>query len=227
MEKRHAAVLTVLLATACVFLSCGDGIIDGFTPFDIYGRVVYRPPFFGSFAEFYVYHDGQPATDALITVESDTIPLVSERLGHYSKAMAFEMGDTLEYSVESAFGSSQGSLIIPDTTEIISPAQDDTLQFGTEFTSDWRPVISSDGYYVYLENQGGFVALVEESRFDTSAVIPGDEFIEGGADYLWVETLSGDVVKNITPDGRVMPLGVFGAAGNYREVYISLLGQSE
>ncbi|MEE9554195.1 MAG: hypothetical protein V3W18_07850, partial [candidate division Zixibacteria bacterium] len=98
---RYSVGLTVLLAIACVALSCGDKATDNYGEFDIYGRVVYRPPFVGSMAEFYIYHDGEPATDALITVDSDTIPLVNSLLGHYSKLMMIEMGDTLDYSVDS------------------------------------------------------------------------------------------------------------------------------
>ncbi len=222
MEKRISITVTALLTIACVALSCGDDIVDGFTPFDIYGRVVYRPPFIGSFAEFYLYHDGEPVTDALITVGSDSIPLVNSSLGYYSKMMTVEIGDTLEYSIESQFGSSSGILVIPDTTEIVSPVRYDTLHFGTSTTVVWLEEISADGYFVYLDDQDGFVAAVTETRIDTSAVLPGSEIVNGGNKNLWVEVLRGDVIRATTPAGRTLPYGVFASAGNYREVYISL-----
>lgn len=222
MNKRYSVGLTVLLATACVVISCGDDIVNGFTPFDIYGRVVYRPPFIGSFAEFYIYHDGEPATDALITVASDSIPLVNSSLGHYSKIMTVEIGDTLEYSIDSQFGSSSGTLVIPDTTGIILPAQYDTLRFGEITTVVWREELSADGYFVYLDDQDGFVAALTDIRVDTSAVLPGTEIVSGGNKNIWVEVLRGDVIRTTTPAGRTLPLGVFASAGNYREVYISL-----
>lgn len=222
MEKRISITVTVLLAIACVVFSCGDDIVDGFTPFDIYGRVVYRPPFIGSFAEFYIYHDGEPVSDALITVALDSIPLVNSSLGHYSKMMTVEIGDTLEYSIDSQFGSSSGILVIPDTTGIILPVQYDTLRFGEIVAVVWREELSADGYFVYLGGQDGFVAAVTETRVDTSTVLPGTEIVSSGNKNIWVEVLRGDVIRATTPAGRTLPLGVFASAGNYREVYISL-----
>ena len=207
---------------ACAALSCGDKAVSDYGVFDIYGRVVYRPPFVGSMAEFYLYHDGQPATDAVITVDSDSIPLVNSSLGHYSKTLAVEIGDTLSYSIDSQYGSSSGTLIIPDTTEIISPVQYDTLRFGDNATVVWREEIFADGYFVYLDDQDGYMAAVSETRNDTSATLPGTAIVNGGNKNLWVEVLRGDVIRSTTPDGRNLPLGVFGSAGNYREVYVSL-----
>jgi len=209
---------------ACVALSCGDKARDGFLPFEVYGRVVWRPPLFGSAAEFYIYHDGQPVTDAQITVGLDTIPLVNAASGYYSKALTIAIGDTLDYSVESPIWSSQGTVVIPDTTEILCPVQNDTLRSGIDFTARWRNVFMASGYFVFIDDQDGLSAEVMESRFDTSAVLPGIEIINGGNKYFWVEVLGGDVLRRTAPDGRILPSGVVGAAGNYREVYISLLG---
>ena len=222
MKKSYLTTLICFTVLTCLALSCGDKTKDGLLPFEVYGRVVWRPPFYGSDAEFYIYHDGQPATDALIIVRADTVPLVNSALGRYSKGMNIGIGDSLDYSIISQFGSSSGSLFIPDTVEIVSPMAYDTLHFGSDFTAIWHEILFADGYFVYLENQDGFAAAVSEARFDTSAILNGINIANGGIDYLWVETLSGYVIRGITPDGRTLPKGVFGTAGNYREIYVSL-----
>ncbi len=213
------------LATACVF-SCGDKAANNFGAFDIYGRVVYRPPFVGSVAEFFIYHDGLAADDALILVESDTIPLVIPSRGYYSKALAFEMGDTLGCSVQSQYGTWSGILVIPDTTEIVEPAWNDTVYYGVDLAVTWREELSADGYYVLFEDQAGGMTAVKETRIDTSVMLPGTEIASGGNKILWVEALRGDVVGSITPNARILPLGVLASAANYRQVYVSLSRQS-
>lgn len=222
MKGRYFLKLTLFLTTACVIFACGDNSTDQYGAFDIYGRIVNRPPEIGSSAEFYLYHDGEPAGDAIILVRNDTIPLAVASQGYYSKQMTIDLGDTLAYSVDSQWGTSSGTVIIPDTAEIIRPLQLDTLLYGSDFTARWREVFTGDGYFAYLQNQSGLVAAVGETRIDTSTTFRGYDIVYGGSDNFWVEVLSGLVVRGVTPDGRTMPKGIFGAAANYREVYISL-----
>ena len=212
--------LVVMAGTAISILSCADRATDGYDVFDVYGRVVYRPPLYTSSADFHIYSNGEAVTGAIITVEENVIPLVDSASGYYSLLLEIEIGDTLEYSVSSEFGSLYGSVIIPDTAQIIQPLEGDTLLFGLAFPASWQRVSEADGYYSYLENQAGFVAAVTEIYFDTTAILPGEYFFESGFDNFWLETLTGNIVKGFMPDGRILPRGVVGSAASYREVYI-------
>lgn len=205
---------------AISLLSCGDKATDDYGVFDVYGRVVYRPALFASSAEFYIYNNGEAVTGAIITVEEDVIPLVDSASGYYSLPLEIEIGDTLEYSVSSEFGSLYGNLIIPDTAQIIQPLEGDTLLFGLDFPASWQRASEADGYYSYLENQAGFVAAVTEIYFDTTAILPGEYFFESGFDIFWLEALSGNIVRGVTPGGRILPRGVVSSAASFREVYI-------
>lgn len=212
--------LLVIAGTVIGFLACGDKATEDYGVFDVYGRVVYRPPLFTSSAEFYIYSNGRAVTGAIIMIEDNSIPLIDTSSGYYSLPLQIEIGDTLEYSVSSEFGSLYGNLIIPDTAQIIRPLESDTLLFGSDFSASWQRASGADGYYSYLEYQGGVVAAVTETYFDTTAVLPGAGFLESGFDRFWLETLNGSVVRGVTPGGRIFPRGVVGSAAGYREVYI-------
>jgi hypothetical protein len=214
--------LFAVAVTAFGFLACGDKATEDYGVFDVYGRVVYRPPLFMSSAEFYVYSNGQAVIDANIMIEDNIIPLIDTSSGYYTLPLEIEIGDTLEYSISSEFGSLYGNLIIPDTAQIIRPLEEDTLLFGADFSASWQRASGADGYYSYLEYQGGFVAAVTETYFDTTATLPGAGFLESGFDRFWLEALNGSVVRGVTPDGRIFPRGVVGCAAGYREVYIDL-----
>lgn len=222
MIEPRISRLWAIPVLACLGLTCKDNTVDGFLPFGVYGRLVYNVGLYAPTAEFYIYHGGDAVTDAIITVEADTIPLVNASRGYYSKEMAFATGDTLEYSVSSSFGTSAGSVVIPDTAEIVSPMAGDTLRFGFGFDVDWQRAPWADGYFVYLDNQEGLVAAVTETSFDTSATLSGADMINSGIDNIRVEVLRGQFYRGQTPDDRILPEGVVGAAGNYREIYISL-----
>jgi hypothetical protein len=213
--------LLITAGLAVSLLSCGEETTEAFGFFDAYGRVVYRPAFFGSMAEFYVYSNGVAVTDAMIIVDYITIPLVDTAAGYYGGFMEISIGDTVEYSIDSEFGFLDGILVIPDTAVIINPSENDTLLFGSDITATWQRAVDADGYYTYLENQLGFVAAVTETYFDTTATLPGSSFIESGADIFWVEALNGPIVEALRPDGRRVPRGVVGAAGNFREVFVN------
>lgn len=212
--------LLIVALTAIGLLSCAEQATDDYGAFDVYGRVVYRPPLFLSSAEFYVYNNGEAVTAANITVEDYIIPLVDTASGYYSLPLEIEIGDTLEYWVSSEFGSIYGDLVIPDTAQIILPLEGDTLLFGADFSASWQRALGADGYYSYLENQAGFVAEVVETYFDTTAILPGEYFFESGFDIFWLEVLSGDFARGVMPDGRVSPRGVVGSSAGFREVYI-------
>ncbi len=212
--------LVIIAGMAIGLLSCGEETTGAFGFFDVYGRVVYRPAFFGSMAEFYVYSNGVAVTDAIIIVDYITIPLVDTAAGYYGGFMEISIGDTVEYVVDSEFGFLDGIVIIPDTAAIINPSENDTLLFGSDFTAIWQRAVGADGYYTYLENQLGFVAAVTETYFDTTAFLSGSSFIESGFDIFWVEALNGPIIEAMRPDGMRVPYGVVGAAGNFREVYV-------
>lgn len=214
----------IMTATVTGIFSCGEQATDDYGGFDVYGRVVYRPPLFASSAEFYIYSNGEAVAGANITVEDDIIPQVDTASGYYSLLLEIGIGDTLEYSVSSEFGSLYGILVIPDTAQIIRPLESDTLLFGFDFSASWQRALGADGYYSYLENQAGFVAAVAETYFDTTAILPGEYFSESGFDIFWLEVLSGNFARGIMPDGRIFPRGVVGSAAGFREVYIDFAG---
>lgn len=212
------------MAFACLILaiSCNDKSTNGQGPFDIFGRILYRPFLAGSpSAEFHLYHNGSPITDAIITVRGDTIPLMDASHGYYGKNMNFRIGDTLSYVVTSEFGSAHGDVIIPDTTSIIRPISQDTLFPGANFAVSWHQLYTVDGYFVHLQNQNGLNARILENRTDTTAFFSGDSLINFGTDSIWVETLRGSFYDEAAPGGFHMPKGVVGAAGSFREVFVS------
>jgi len=222
MKRGHLLKLTLALAIACVGLTCSDNATDSYGTIDFYGRIIYRPPFVGSNAEFYFFHNGEAYSDAIIAVENDTIPLVNSGSGYYSMEIAAQIGDTLVYSVDSPIWTSQGTVIIPDTSEIIQPIEGDTLRTGVNCSVVCRFNTGADGYFFYLDGQDGFAAEIGQTAFDTSAVLNGFDIVNGGSTYLWIESLRGVFNKRVAPNGMILPLGVVGAAGNYREVYVSL-----
>jgi hypothetical protein len=211
----------------CIFLvlfslsySCGDDSTGSNTGFQIFGRVVYRPLLTGpSIAVFYVFDNDQPVTDAEILVGADTVRHSQATDGYYRADVQISMGDTLKYSVHFQFGSDSGTVVIPDTVTIVTPAFD-TLNSGVGFYASWHSNLSAEGYFVYLENQGGYVAEVSETAYDTTAQLSGEYLLNIGADRFWVETLDGVFYRQTAPNGLVLPRGVVGAAGNFREVYI-------
>jgi hypothetical protein len=131
------------------------------------------------------------------------------------------IGDTVAYSVQSQYGTISGAVFIPDTVSIIYPWANDTLYYGVNFTATWHRNDLADGYFAYLENQDGLVADINELAYDTSSQFSGDYLLNLGGDRFWLETLSGVYDNEIAPNGMNLPLGVVGAAGNFREVYIS------
>ena len=96
------------------------------------------------------------------------------------------------------------------------------FDFGDDFEVSWRRGINADGYFVYLENQEWYVAEVAQSFFDTTIVASGVGMQEPGYDRIWVESILGDYEVTRTPFDVTMPKGVVGAAGNYRNVDITL-----
>jgi len=214
--------VTLLTGFLILTLSCDDSIMDNSNEFELYGRVVYKTPQAESCAEFFIFNFDDTITDAIIVVGSDTVPLVDSSMGRYYLQMPMEIGDTINYSVLSDFGAKSGQVIIPDTVSIINPQNLETIDFGEDFDVNWIRGINADGYFVYLENQGGYVAEIAESYFDTSLTVSGLEMQIPGADYLWIEAITGEYEVMKTPFNALMPKGVVGAAGNYRDVEIVL-----
>jgi hypothetical protein len=202
-------------------VSCNDKSSNPQGTFDVYGRIIYRPILAQPQSEaiFYLYHNGQGIRQALITVGSDTIPVVDSLGGYYHRNMAVSVGDTFSYKIISDFGSAEGHVTIPDTVTIIR--LDTTIYVDSAFFAAWNQGIRVDGYFAYLEDQGGLVSVVRESPLDTSTTVPGTNIVQIGADRFWLETLSGAFSAAIAPGGKIMPKGVVGAAGNYREVYVA------
>jgi hypothetical protein len=216
--------LLALIAFGCLILSisCSDKSTNGQGPFDIFGRMIFRPFLAGPpTAEFHLYHNGSPITDAIITVRGDTIPLMDASHGFYSRNMSFRIGDTLSYVVTSEFGSAHGNVIIPDTASIIRPVALDTLHTGANFGASWHQLYTVDGYFVHLQNQNGLIGRVLENRNDTIASFSGDSLVNFGTDSIWVETLKGPFFDEAAPGGFHLPKGIVGAAGTFREVFVS------
>jgi hypothetical protein len=202
--------------------------VDTAGAFDVYGRIIYRP--FASTlptAEFHLFHEGKGITDAIITLQysgsptRDTIPLMDSTGGVYSSGFPARIDDTLSYSIKSQYGTQDGIVIIPDSVLIIRPLEFDTLTTGGEFPTIWHRGSSQvDGYFVYLEGQGGFVAAVTISQFDTTNNFSGENVVEIGSDRFWVEAMRGPFSPGVMPNGRIMPKGVVGSAGTFRDVYV-------
>ena len=207
-----------------MIVSCAKKPTDQSRPFEVFGRIIFRPLLtMDSDAEFYVYSYGHAVSDAVIIVKQDTIPLADSSAGFYTKTMQLQIRDTVAYSIQSSHGSLNGNVIIPDTASIIIPHDFDSLAFGVEFTAIWHSTNRADGFYAYLQYQGGYVGAVTETYYDTTAVLPGENSINLRPDRFWVESLNGVFSNAVTPANKVMPRGVVGAAGNYREVYLYLL----
>ncbi len=218
-QSLAVGILMLILMTN----SCSKKPTDQSRPFDVFGRIVFRPLLtIDSAAEFYVYSYGRAVTDAEIIVKQDTIPLSDAGAGYYTRPMQLQIGDTVSYSIRSEKGSLNGSVIIPDTASIIFPRYFDSLAIGVEFTAIWHLTPRADGFFAYLENQRGYVGAVTETYYDTTATLPAENSINIGHDRFWVETLSGAFSSAITPGNKIMPRGVVGAAGNSRDVYLYL-----
>lgn len=217
--------LAVFLAFAAVAatLSCGDNATDSPGVFDIYGRVTWRPPLSGlPRAEFYLFSNGEPIHDAVITVNGQAVPRDPSIDSHYALELAARIGDTLSYSVSATQGSAEGTIIIPDTVSIIRPFALDTLFSGAGFTAIWNRGVHVEGYLTRLSAQGGLASRVMETQIDTVVEFSGNEVIEIGVDSIWVETLSGPFYRSIAPNGMELPRGVVGAAGNFHEIFITI-----
>ena len=219
--KMRLLILIITFGLSIFAVSCNDKSSNPQGAFDVYGRIIYRPVLAQPQSEaiFYLYHNGQGIRHALITVRSDTIPVVDSIGGYYQRALEDSIGDTLSYKITSDFGSEEGQVIIPDTVTIIR--LDTTIYIGRDFFVAWRQGIRIDGYFAYLEDQNGLVAVVKESPLDTSTNMPGTNIVQIGADKFWLETLSGAFSTAATPGGKIMPKGIVGAAANYREVYVT------
>jgi hypothetical protein len=201
--------------------SCSDKSTNQPGLFDVYGRMVNRPLVAGfSFAEFYIFHNGDPVTDALIMVRGDTVPMSSLEGGHYYREMDFRIGDTLDYSIDSQFGTDQGSVVIPDSVGIIRPEPSEAIFAGADYSAAWHHGDFISGYYAYFNNQNGYAARVEEIAIDTTALFRGQNIVNLGVDTFWVETLRGSFFAETAPNGLILPRGVVGAAGNFRNVDI-------
>jgi hypothetical protein len=212
----------VLLGFLILTLSCDEGIMDSNNEFRMFGRVVCKPIPAESCAEFFLFNFDNAITDAIVVIGLDTVALVDSSSGYYYSQMLMEIGDTISYSISSDFGAQNGQVIIPDTVSIIHPQIFDTINFGEDFDVSWIRGINADGYFIYLENQERFVAEIAESYFDTSITVSGMEMQNPGVDRLWVEAISGNYEVARTPFNALMPKGVVGAAGNYRDVEIVL-----
>jgi hypothetical protein len=189
--------------------------------FAVYGRIVYRPLLTeSSLAEFFIFNGNQPVTDAIVTVGPDTVSLVDADGGAYRLGINVYIGDSLAYNIVSGVGRLSGTVTIPDTVSIFQPHPGDTISIESDFTATWRRGALVDGYYVHLENQEGLVADINVSQFDTTSLLPGDYLLNIGPDRFWVETLNGAYVDEVAPNGEILPRGVVGAAGNYKDVYI-------
>jgi hypothetical protein len=224
MIDRFRGIFPAIIAVfwgILLITGCGKDTSTGPGVFDVYGRMAYRPFTAGPpIAEFYLFHNGEPIPNATIMVNSIDIPAILSESGHYFKEMNFRIGDTLTYSINSDFGTEQGTVIIPDTVEILSPTAGASLYTGVSFSSLWRKGQFVDGYFAYLKHQTNQVAQVRESQIDTTAELPGQYILDLGIDTFWVETIKGSFYAEVAPNGKVLPKGVVGAAGNYRNVYV-------
>ncbi len=215
--------LSLVFLGVLILTSCGNDATTGPGLFDVYGRIAFRPFETGqSLAEFYIFHNGEVVTDAIITVRSDTIPQIQGQAGHYFRSMNFRIGDTLSYSISSQFGVENGSVTIPDTIEIIRPLASEVIFSGVNYSALWHKVDFVDGYYAYFQHQNGYAAEVRELQIDTTAQFLGSNIINIGVDTFWVETLRGSFFAEVAPNGIIMPRGIVGAAGSFRNVDISI-----
>ncbi len=216
-------MLGIMFLAASLFFACGDKTTNSKSGFVAYGRVAWRPPLTGlSLAEFRVFNDGSPVTDAEIVVDGDTIREVPDQDGLYRRDFNFNIGDTISYSLSTLFGSAQGIAIIPDTVPIVRPSRHDTLGTSSAYSAVWHANRLYDGYYAYLSHQPFDVGAVSESALDTTLEFPGNNLIDIGIDTFWVETLNGVFAAEYAPNGMLLPRGVVGAAGNYCEIYFTL-----
>jgi hypothetical protein len=219
-------VLILIAAIIVIMASCTGNSVDYENTFEVYGRVVYCPPIFllvDSRAEFYLFTRGQPIRDAVITIEADTIALTDSAAGFYSKPLQIAIGDTLQYSINSSYGSVEGSIVIPDTVTLLYPEENAMLVFGENIQAIWHSSYTADGYFIYLENQNGLVNEVTELQSDTSVTISGENMSRLGQDRIWVESIKGDFIRLQAPNSRALPLGVVGAAANVHNVNIVIL----
>ncbi len=210
--------LTSLAGLIITQLSCGDKVTDDPGGIEIFGRIVYWANYDSSSAEFYVYNNYNAVSDAIIILENDTIPHSAS--GYYFSPLSINIGDAVTYSIGINSELFEGYVIVPDTASILIPEDYDTIFYNSDFTVEWQRTSTADGYYVYLEEQDGFVAAVVESHFDTSAVLPGENYLFSGLDRLWLESLNGAFESGITPGGRIMPQGIVASSANFRDVRV-------
>jgi hypothetical protein len=214
-------LVTLALLALLLLSSCGGDESTQPGLFDVYGRIVNRPLVAGfSFAEFYIFHNGDPVTDALIIVRGDTVPMLNQQGGYYYRELDFHIGDSLNYSINSEFGSNAGSVVIPDSVGIITPLPSEVILAGSDYSAAWHRGDFIDGYFTYFKNQRGYAARVEEIAIDTTALFRGQKIVNLGVDTFWVETLKGSFFAETAPNGLILPRGVVGAAGNFRNVDI-------
>ena len=227
MKRKLKWIIPICAFALMIYVaSCSDKSSNPQGTFDVYGRIIYRTTIAQPQSEaiFYLYHNGQAIRNALITVRQDTIPVSDSLSGYYHRDLVVNVGDTMSYKVTSDFGSAEGMVTIPDTVNIIRPVSfpfADTIFTGTDFFSAWHQGIRGDGYFAYLEGEGGLVSVVSETQFDTSTTMPGNNINQIGSDRFWLETLNGAFTPSLAPNGKTMPKGVVGAAANYREVYVA------
>ena len=214
--------ITLLIGFLILTISCDDGIMDSGDEFQLYGRIVYRPDPGQSAAEFYIFNFNNAVNDAEILVKMDTLFLSDSIPGFYYSEISLEIGDTIDYSINSDFGARNGIVIIPDTVSILNPLENAMINFGEDFDADWNRGANADGYFVYLEYQDGLVADIVESFFDTTITISGERMQNPGYDRIWIESINGEYEVRETPFHTILPRGVVGAAGNFRNVEIVL-----
>ncbi|OGC95147.1 MAG: hypothetical protein A2W25_08190 [candidate division Zixibacteria bacterium RBG_16_53_22] len=221
--KRVGTLIIAISLVAPLTFSCGDKANETPTGFAVYGRISWRPPLSGlPLAEFYVFNDRNAVTGAIITVNGDTIPAAPSENGIYRKGLNISVGDSAYYSIYSAYGSADGTVVIPDTVSIIRPARVDTIGIGSSYIATWHSNWQYDGYYSYLDGQRINVSGVYEIPQDTTLEFPGSNLIDIGVDTFWVETLRGVFTGEYSPNGLLLSRGVVGAAGNYCEIYFRI-----
>ena len=93
---------------------------------------------------------------------------------------------------------------------------------GANYSAAWHKVDFVEGYYAFFQHQNGYAAQVRELQIDTTAQFQGQNIFNIGIDTFWVETLRGSFYAEVAPNGIILPRGIVGAAGNFRNVDISI-----
>ncbi len=111
-----------------------------------------------------------PDAEAVIWLSGDSQHFEHRHNDHYSAALGrfTEPGDTLRLTVSHPeFDSVSGTTVVPDTFSIVSPTEDDTVDFGSD-SLIWTRSQNCAGYYLSLER------INEEDTFYVSVVIGND-----------------------------------------------------